>query len=105
MNNVKKRVEITIKIFSALVRIFIYSVIPFTLTLVSAFYICYAPTVVGNLCGPAGDEFCYQPLPQAGFPFSYWIDQAGISSSWGAWDFKMKYPRWRSAQISRSIFW
>lgn len=79
MNKVKERVEITVKIFSALVRVFVFSIIPFFLTLLSAFFIRYAPTVFGNLCGPNGDEFCYTPLPQAGFPFAYWIDQGGVS--------------------------
>jgi hypothetical protein len=75
----KRRVEITLKIFAVLVRIFLYSVIPFTLTLLSTFYIRYIPTVYGNVCGPAGDDFCYKPLPRAGFPFAYWMDQGGIS--------------------------
>ena len=79
MNNVKKRVGITLKIYSVLVRIFLYSVIPIFLTMLSAFYIRYIPTVVGNLCGLTGEDFCYRLLPQAGFPFAYWIDQGGIS--------------------------
>jgi len=24
-------------------------------------------------------DLCYRPLPRAGFPFTYWIDQGGIS--------------------------
>jgi hypothetical protein len=60
-------------------KIFLYGVLPLVLTLSSVFYIRYVPTVVGNLCGPNGNEFCYEPLPRAGFPFSYWIDVGGIS--------------------------
>ena len=89
MNNVKKRVGITLKIYSVLVRIFLYSVIPIFLTMLSAFYIRYVPTVVGNLCGPTGEDFCYRLLPQAGFPFAYWIDQGGISVM-GQLDFEDK---------------
>ena len=79
MDIVKRRSEIVIKIFSAIVRIFVYSVIPVALTLLSVFYIRYVPTVFGNVCGPNGNEFCYQPLPRAGFPFSFWIDKGGVS--------------------------
>ena len=60
-------------------KIFLFGVFPLLLTLLSVFYIRYVPTVVGNLCGPNGNEFCYEPLPRAGFPFSYWIDVGGIS--------------------------
>ena len=79
MDIFKRRVEITLKIFSVFVRILIYSTIPFILTLLSAFYVRSIPMVVDNVCGPAGNEFCYTPLPRAGFPFSYWIDQGGVS--------------------------
>lgn len=80
MNEVKERIGKTIKTFSGFVRVFVFSIIPFFLTLLSAFFIRYVPTVFGNLCGPNRDEFCYTPLPQAGFPFAYWIDQGGISA-------------------------
>ena len=60
-------------------KIFLYGALPLLLTLFSVLYIRYVPTVVGNLCGPNGNEFCYEPLPRAGFPFSYWIDRGGIS--------------------------
>lgn len=60
-------------------RIAVYGVIPLLLTLLSVFHIRLVPTVFGNLCGPNGDELCYEPLPQAGFPFAYWLDQGGIS--------------------------
>jgi len=56
-----------------------YSVIPFFLTVLSSIYIHYAPTVVGNFCGPNGNELCYLSLPGAGFPFAYWIDQGRIT--------------------------
>ena len=79
MDIIKRRVEITLKIFSVFVRILIYSTIPFILTLLSAFYVRPIPTVVDNVCGPAGNEFCYTPLPRAGFPFAYWFDQDGVS--------------------------
>jgi len=79
MDIIKRRGEIVIKIFSAIVRIFVYSVIPFALTLLSVFYIRYVPTIMGNVCGVTGNEFCYEPLPRAGFPFSYWIDKGGVS--------------------------
>lgn len=79
MDIIKHRIEITLKIFSTLARIFLYSVIPFTLTILSMLNVRYIPTVVGNLCGPTGEDLCYRSLPQAGFPFSYWIDQGGVS--------------------------
>jgi len=60
-------------------KISLYGAFPLLLTLFSVFYIRYVPTVVGNLCGPKENEFCYEPLPRAGFPFSYWLDQGGIS--------------------------
>ena len=68
-----------IKTFPVFVRIFTYGALAFILTLLSAFYIRHVPTVVGNLCGANGMEFCYEPLPQAGFPFAYWVDSGGVS--------------------------
>jgi hypothetical protein len=57
----------------------VYGAVSLTLTLLSTFHIRYVPTVVGNLCGANGIEFCYEPLPQAGFPFAYWMDSGGVS--------------------------
>jgi hypothetical protein len=103
MEIVKRRVEISLKLFSAVVRVFIYNAIPFTLTLLSAFYIRHIPTVVGNVCGVTGDEFCYESLPRAGFPFSFWIDQGGVSVM-GRLDLKINFLRWPLARIFWSIF-
>ncbi len=52
------------------------------LTIGSAWVVRYAPEVVGNLCprtseNPAG--LCYEDLPAAGYPFSYWQDLGGLS--------------------------
>jgi len=66
-------------IFTVPKRIFVNGALSLLLTLLSVFYLRYVPTIVGNICGPNGNEFCYEPLPQAGFPFSYWLDRGGIS--------------------------
>ena len=79
MDIIKRRGEILLKIFFGLVRIFLYSVIPLFMAMLSVIYVRYVPTVVGNLCGPNGDEFCYRLLPRGGFPFAFWIDQGGVS--------------------------
>jgi hypothetical protein len=79
MDIIKRRGEILLKIFFGLVRIFLYSVIPLFMAMLSVIYVRYVPTVVGDLCGPNGDELCYRPLLQGGFPFAYLIDQGGIS--------------------------
>ncbi len=36
-------------------------------------------SVSGNLCGPTGDQFCYEPTLKGGFPFAYLYDKPGIS--------------------------
>ena len=79
MDIIKRRGEILLKIFFGLVRIFLYSVIPLFMAMLSVIYVRYVPTVVGDLCGPNGDELCYRPLLQGGFPFAYLIDHGGIS--------------------------
>ena len=35
--------------------------------------------VVGNLCGPKADEFCYKPVLKGGFPLAYIYDAPGVS--------------------------
>ena len=35
--------------------------------------------VFGNLCGPTGDDFCYGPLLNGGFPLGFVYDFPGIS--------------------------
>ena len=59
--------------------LFLALILALALTLLSVVIVRDAPGVVGNLCGPNQDELCYAPLPTAGFPFAYWIDQGGIS--------------------------
>ena len=39
----------------------------------------YADGVVGNVCGPQGNEICIGPVLRAGFPFAYIIDNPGVS--------------------------
>ena len=35
--------------------------------------------VVGNLCGPKMDQFCYSPVLKGGFPLAYVYDTPGVS--------------------------
>lgn len=51
-------------------------------TCVSVLIIRYEPGVVGNLCpqtieNPYG--LCFESLPVAGYPFSFWHDIGGVS--------------------------
>jgi hypothetical protein len=39
----------------------------------------YAPGIVGNICGPEGNEKCNAPVLRAGFPFAYVVDNTGVS--------------------------
>jgi hypothetical protein len=35
--------------------------------------------VYGNLCGPSGSDFCYEPVLKGGFPLPYLFDMPGVS--------------------------
>ena len=35
--------------------------------------------VFGNVCGPSGNELCYEPLLNGGLPLPYFFDDPGIS--------------------------
>jgi hypothetical protein len=35
--------------------------------------------VWGNVCGESGNELCYEPVLNGGFPFPYLIDNLGVS--------------------------
>ena len=35
--------------------------------------------VYGNLCGPSGNELCYEPILNGGLPIPYFFDNPGIS--------------------------
>jgi hypothetical protein len=35
--------------------------------------------VYGNLCGPSGSDFCYEPVLKGGFPVAYLFDMPGVS--------------------------
>ncbi|WP_371170669.1 hypothetical protein [Aliiroseovarius sp. 2305UL8-7] len=57
-------------------------VLSLLMTISSGWYVRYSSEVVGNLCpktevNPNG--FCYDLLPSAGLPISYWRDVGGIS--------------------------
>jgi hypothetical protein len=32
----------------------------------------------GNVCGPSGDELCYQELLKGGFPLAYLYDEPAV---------------------------
>jgi hypothetical protein len=51
----------------------------FLATLLSLRYPWYDEGIVGNVCGPNGNQVCVGPILRAGFPFAYTIDNPGIS--------------------------
>jgi hypothetical protein len=64
-----------------LIRILIAASAALTLTCSSFAYQRRGPelVVVGNLCGPKTDEFCYAPVLKGGFPLAYIYDTPGVS--------------------------
>jgi hypothetical protein len=64
-----------------LIRILIVALAALTLTCGSFRYQRRGPelVVVGNLCGPKMDEFCYSPVLKGGFPLAYIYDSPGVS--------------------------
>ena len=64
-----------------MIRIFFVALVALTLTCGSFRYQRRGPelVVVGNLCGPKMDEFCYSPVLKGGFPLAYIYDTPGVS--------------------------
>lgn len=62
-------------------RVFAAACAALTLTCSSFGYQRRGPelVVVGNLCGPKTDQFCYAPVLKGGFPFAYIYDTPGVS--------------------------
>jgi hypothetical protein len=63
------------------VRVLLAALVALTLTCSSFGYQRRGPelVVVGNLCGPNTDEFCYAPVLKGGFPLAYIYDTPGVS--------------------------
>ena len=57
-------------------------VIAFALTIYSSNIQRVGPAIrgFGNVCGPSGDERCYEPVLNAGFPLPYFFDNPSISA-------------------------
>jgi hypothetical protein len=64
-----------------LIRILSAAVAALTLTCGSFAYQRRGPelVVVGNLCGPKMDQFCYAPVLKGGLPLAYIYDTPGVS--------------------------
>jgi hypothetical protein len=56
-------------------------VLAFALALVSSLVQGEGPELAsyGNMCGPAANESCYQPVLKGGFPLAYLFDAPGVS--------------------------
>jgi len=57
-------------------------VIAFALTIYSSNLQRVGPAIrgFGNVCGPSGEERCYEPVLNAGFPLPYFFDNPSISA-------------------------
>ena len=57
-------------------------VIAFALTIYSSNIQRVGPAIrgFGNVCGPSGEERCYEPVLNAGFPLPYFFDNPSISA-------------------------
>ena len=57
-------------------------VIAFALTIYSSNFQRVGPAIrgFGNVCGPSGEERCYEPVLNAGLPLPYFFDNPSISA-------------------------
>jgi hypothetical protein len=64
-----------------LVAVLVAAVAAFILTCASCAYQRRGPelVVVGNVCGPSGNDLCYEPVLKGGFPLAYIYDAPGVS--------------------------
>ena len=60
-------------------RFLIIAICTLLVTLASFFVKTYRNGIVGNNCGPKENELCIEPVLQAGYPFSYVVDNTGVS--------------------------